>query len=120
MYRKKGKFGFGLHDIQVRVQRAIDMDALNIVIWIRKSDGTYFIGEPMELKFRRQKSGERQEPTLQISGELAGDLLDALTEELGNAGIKTKNDSKTEGILEAQSKHLSDLQELVFKERRKK
>jgi len=120
MYRKKGKFGFGMHDIQVRVQQAIDMDALNVVIWIRKPDGVYYIAEPMELKFRRHKRGERQEPSLQISGDMAGDLLDALTEELGNKGIKTKSDSKTEGLLEAQSKHLADMQSLVFKGREKK
>lgn len=115
MYRKKGKFGFGMHDIQVRVQQAINMDALNIMIWMRSGDGTYHVVEPMELKFRPVKENtEWGEPSLQIPGDIAGDLVDALVQALGDRGIKTQSDSKTEGLLEAQTKHLEDLQRIVF------
>ena len=120
MHRKEGKFGFGLHDIKVSVQRSVYMDALDIVIWMRSMSGVYHMAKPMKLEFEAYKQDTAlREPTLQLSGDIAGDLLDALVGELGDKGIKTKNDSKTEGLLEAQTEHLKDLQSIVFKGKKK-
>ena len=117
-YRKKDKLGMGLHDIQVRVQRAMDMMAWNVLIFRRRPDGGHDIAEPMQLKWRDIGSGEGRvvEPTMCISEEIAGDIMDAVVSELGDMGIKTRNDSKIEGVLEAQSKHLEDMRRIIFME----
>jgi len=115
-YRKKDKFGMGLSRIEVRVQRAMDMDAFNVLIFQRNPDGKMFTLKPMELEWVEVGSGHSLQPTMTIGGMLAGDLLDALIQEMGTQGIKTQRDSKTEGILEAQTKHLSDMRRIVFME----
>lgn len=42
--------------------------------------------------------------------------LVALAEAFANYGIKTPNDHKVEGLLEAKDQHLQDMRKLIFKE----
>lgn len=116
--RKKNRFGYGMHDVRIKVRSCPYMDAYDLVIYIRGSDGVYHVAEPMELKFKKMgDSSALHEPTLRVDSDVAGDLLDALLEEMGRKGIKTQEDSRVEGRLEAMSEHLNDMRQLVFERR---
>jgi hypothetical protein len=115
-YRKKDKFGMGLHNVQIRVQRAIDMDAYNILIFTRANNGDMRIVKPMKFEFQTIGRGDRiMEPSLQLDGMIAGDLLDAMLKEAGDMGLKTQEDSKIQGLYEATLRHLRDMRRIVFK-----
>ena len=55
-------------------------------------------------------------PTFSLSGYDAGQTMKALADAIAEQGIKTDEDKKREGKLEAIEKHLADMRNLVFKE----
>lgn len=57
---------------------------------------------------------ENSKPTYHIKDLVARELVTQLTK----LGVKPVEQSKVEGQYEAQSKHLADLQRLVFREKR--
>ena len=48
-------------------------------------------------------------------GSFTSQQLQALADGLAREGLKTTNDAKNEGLLEATNKHLEDMRSLVFK-----
>ena len=57
------------------------------------------------------------EPSISIDGLIAGEFLEKFAEALGQMGIKTDNDHKIQGLLEATKYHLEDMRGLVFKKK---
>ena len=115
MRRKDEQLGLGLHKFRIKVQHALTSFGLNIFI-AKEINGKLYTAKPVQWEFVELKEGCKTEPTLRLEETEAGDLTDALVEELGRRGIKTQSDSKIEGLLEAQTKHLTNLQKLLFKE----
>jgi len=79
-----------------------------------RTDSERFIAKPINLEFEKLIPGESQ-PTLRLSHQIAGKFLKALAEALDKEGIKTENDFKIQGLLEANKYHLEDMRKLVFK-----
>lgn len=64
------------------------------------------------------KEGGRPQPDVALHfAELDDDQLKAFADALATFGIKTKNDSKNEGLLEATRYHLEDMRRLAFEKR---
>jgi len=73
------------------------------------------VAKPMKIVFERLEPGQAIEgPTLSIPINAGREFLQSLREALDSLGVQPKNESKNEGILEAQTKHLEDMRRLVF------
>ena len=57
-----------------------------------------------------------QSPTMRLSQEIAGQFFKALADALSNRGVRTENDNRLLGMLEARNEHLQDMRKLVFKD----
>lgn len=78
-----------------------------------KCNGKRFIAKPVNLEFKELETGDL--PTLRLSNVVAEQFLKGLAEALDKQGIKTENDFKIQGLLEAKENHLEDMRKLVFK-----
>lgn len=54
-----------------------------------------------------------QEPSLYLPGRLGEEVMQAMAEAFAKRGIKTENDHKIQGTLEATNRHLEDLRTLL-------
>lgn len=71
----------------------------------------YFIdGDTVKTEMVKEGTIEFPKPTLTVPGEFLQPFADALA----NGGVKTHNDHKNEGLLEATREHLADMRSLVF------
>jgi len=86
-----------------------------IIISYKNNSGEYFVAKPMKLEFEKvDPSKVVEEPTLRIGVEFSEDFFPALAAALDSQGIKTENDHKIQGLLEAKESHLQDMRKLVF------
>lgn len=76
----------------------------NMVETIRKNDEPYVLND------------DKYKPFMIIPMQMAQSFLLELTKVLSGMGIRTENEHKTEGKLEAVEKHLEDMQKIVFKQ----
>lgn len=84
-------------------------------------DGRRMIGKPMDILFETYYEGESNiKPTISINYDYAEQFLAAFAKELDNKGIKTENDHKIIGTLEATRIHLEDMRRLVFDKAKQK
>lgn len=85
------------------------------------SCGIERVALPMKLEWKDLDKNciEPQSPSLRIESRLAEELLRALAEALDKEGVKTENDYKIAGVLEATKKHLDDMRTLVLKKEKK-
>lgn len=91
------------------------------IYFLNRDVGKLFVAKPMQFNWVEHKECESVEPSLRISDFYASDLLKALAEALDKKGIKTENDFKIQGLLEATKYHLNDMRRLVFgKNKRRK
>ena len=76
-----------------------------------------YIAKPMKIVFEEFNPVECKlhEPSLRIDDEVSRDFLKAFAEALDGQDIKTDNDHKIKGLLEAKEAHLQDMRKLVFK-----
>jgi len=81
-----------------------------------KQDGKRWIAKPVELTFEEMKSGEIHKPTLDIPD--ADELLEALAIALNKAKVQLPDKPFIEGKMVATEKHLEDMRNLVFKEKK--
>jgi len=75
------------------------------------------MAKPMVLDFEEidyQNKGI-PEPSLKLTNNFAQPFLKALAEALDKQGVKTENDFKIQGLLEATKYHLEDMRKLTFK-----
>ena len=86
-------------------------------VWVvnKKGEET-FILKPFVFEMIKEERNSFNEPTMRLSGELAEAFLLAFAEALDKQGIKTDNDFKIRGLLEAKESHLQDMRSLVFKQ----
>jgi len=74
------------------------------------------VAQPMKLEFKEVKKEDKiEEPTLRLSCSIKDEFLKAMAEALDKEGIKTENDFKIQGLLEATKYHLEDMRKIVFK-----
>ncbi len=101
-------------EIEVLTQQDFSTGELQVFIRVRYGDGSMSVAKPVNLVFERVEPGIRVvDPTLRISRDLAPKFLKALAECMDKEGIKTENDHKIQGLLEATKLHLKDMRELV-------
>lgn len=100
--------------MKVYIRKELYGEGIDIA-FVENRDGKRFIVKPMRMELQEIGDGGIEEPSLRISHHIAPDFLKALAEALDEAGIKTENDFKLQGILEATKKHLADMRKLVFK-----
>ncbi len=83
----------------------------------------YNIGKDGNMIETRRKDSEpyvlnddKYKPFMIIPMQMAESFLLGFTKALAGMGIRTENEHKTEGRLEATEKHLEDMQKIVFKQ----
>lgn len=86
-----------------------------LIAIFKNENGQRYIARPVELVFEPYEELNTFGPTMTVPEYLAKDLMKALAEELDQKGIKTENDFKIQGLLEAKESHLQDMRKLVFK-----
>ena len=59
------------------------------------------------------ENGTKQEPSLHLPGRLGEEVMQAMAEAFSKRGVKTENDHKIQGTLEATKYHLEDLRKLL-------
>lgn len=94
--------------IKVRVG-SNDFGNIIIIGIFDEGDGRSRIAKPMNISFIEYDEMSPSEPTLKLPHDLAVQLFHALAEALDKQGIKTDNDHKIAGILEATRYHLEDM-----------
>jgi len=107
-----------MEEVKVYIRRELYGRGIEIVFFIERENKRY-VAKPMELEFEEHEEGTKIEPTLRIDHFLAPKFLKALAEALDKEGVKTENDYKLQGILEATKKYLEDMRRLVFGRRYK-
>ncbi len=100
--------------MKVYIQKEIYSDSIGI-LFAEEKNGKRYIAKPVQLEFTEYDIDTSTEPTIRISHFLAPDFLKALAEALDKEQIKTENDFKIQGLLEATKRHLEDMRRLVFK-----
>lgn len=82
-------------------------------------NGERSIAKPIDPIFVRVEEASTMniEPTLRLSVINGESLIDTLLSEITRMGKKPESIHKLEGVLEAQQKHLQDLQKLIFEKR---
>lgn len=63
------------------------------------------------------ENGVQGEPSLILPGRLGEEVMQAMAEAFSKRGIKTENDHKIQGTLEATKYHLEDLRKILKIER---
>lgn len=101
MYTKK---------VWVMERRGNDMVYYNIGKDGNMVETTHLGNEPYIL------NDDKYKPFMIIPMQMAQSFLLEFTKALAGMGIRTENEHKNEGRLEATEKHLADLQKIVFKQ----
>ena len=100
-------------NFKVYIYREWD-DAVRIAFVVTRN-GIRHIAKPVDLIFTPMNEEAENPPTLKLSSGNAGNFFSAFAEALDKQGIKTENDFKIQGKLEAKESHLQDMRRLVFK-----
>lgn len=94
----------------------------SVQIWMIKNDHNGRWNMSMEggsIQFTNFAPGNildnHLKPLLELPMPYANELFREINQEFSRKGIKTKDESRTEGVLEATEKHLSDMQTIAFK-----
>lgn len=85
---------------------------LEIIFW-EERDGKVYAVQPMEMIFKECPGGATTGPSLRIAGAYANEFMKAFAEALDKKGVKTENDHKIAGTLEATRFHLEDMRKLL-------
>lgn len=73
-----------------------------------------YVAKPVDFEWIETPEGSDIKATMRFDSSLSDELLKALAESLDQHGIKTDNDFKIKGLLEAKEEHLKDLRILVM------
>ncbi len=82
--------------------------------------GKVMIAKPVTLEFEEVDQTVSQDGTLFVHGVVANQFMQSLADALAGQQVKTENDHKIEGVLEATKAHLTDMRQLVFEPRQLK
>lgn len=97
----------------VKVYREPWSATINFMFGQEREDGKLYIVKPMEMTLEPYKEGEHRDPSLRIGYDMAPQFLKALAEALAEEGVKTDNDHKIQGLLDATKYHLEDMRKLM-------
>jgi hypothetical protein len=107
-------------DIQTDIHvQAYDYTEEIHIRFIRKdSDGKLYFAKPLKLEFSEKphKEGAQPTSTLILTQNESVKIFGELRKVFEFQGLRTKDESRLEGILEATNKHLDDMRKLVFKD----
>lgn len=98
--------------IKVKIHRPFDTLGLGITIYDER-DRKIWVAKPVELVFEPLEVGQYCKPTMHIDYYMEKEFLKAMAEELNEQGVKTDNDHKIIGTLEATKYHLEDMRMLM-------
>lgn len=101
-------------ELKVRVAYGPWRDEVGILFEIVGYDGRRGIVQPVDFIVKTIEEGAVVEPTFHLNKETAKNLLEALK----GLGIKTEDQSKVEGMLEATKYHLEDMRQINGLERK--
>jgi hypothetical protein len=99
--------------MDVRAQRTIYNDSIDILLVDRFENGCYTVAEPLMMKVMEPGQAITG-PTFKLTPTEAQRLMD----ELWVCGLRPSEGSGSAGALAATERHLKDMQKLVFKEPR--
>jgi hypothetical protein len=88
--------------------------AVEFYISYKDQNGRRMVGLPMEFVFEAHEEGRQYPPTWRIDAFEAQDFLTALANALDEQGVKTDNDHKIAGTLEATRVHLDDMRRIAL------
>ena len=89
-------------------------DVFEMLIIEDMGDGRRAVVLPMKMELRvLERGGRIEEPSLQLDGNIYKPLMKAMAEALDKEGIKTDNDAKLQGTIDATRYHLEDLRTLL-------
>ena len=84
------------------------------ILFTEERNGKRYVVKPVDLVFEEVKDNSATEPTIRFDHFLAPEFLKALAEALDKHNIKTENDFKIQGLLEATKYHLEDMRKITF------
>lgn len=106
------------HDVLVRANEY--SDGIEIFFIKRDGDGLRYFAKPFKIEYmdNPHEPGTTfpPTPTITLNGDDAIRLQGDLRDIFDFKGLRTKDESRLEGILESQTKHLEDMRKLVFDE----
>ena len=99
---------------RVIIRKSPFTDALDFYFVDSHGPGQQRVARPVDLVFEPLAEGAMPKgPTMTVGGPWAEPFLHALAEALDDENVKTENDHKIAGTLEATKGHLADLQVLL-------
>jgi len=103
-------------DWKVRIDRPIWQHGLSFYV-LRHTGGFLELlqADGKLIRIADGATSDKIKPTFVLSGLDGKQMMIALAEALETEGVKTPNDFKVQGLLEATREHLSDMRKLVFK-----
>lgn len=108
---------FKYQDITVGIFNE-DLDRTKLISISTNQGGKEFLFKGADLKEKKELSEffwNTDDYTFKIPTRIADILFKAIYQTLSEEGYKPENEHKVHGILEAQTKHLEDMRNLVFK-----
>ena len=93
------------------IDDTIAFQGVKVYVYRRDRDEIEVVEFGKETTLKKYKHGECFD---RPSFTLPRNLLKRLAEAIQNMGVQLDSQSKTEGVLEAQTKHLEDMRKLVF------
>ena len=101
---------------EIRIWHSYDTDQTHIIIFDRTDRENRVINlYTGVIKVLSEYEKIPDEFILKIPNIMAAQFFQAFAEALDQQGIKTENDFKIQGLLEATKYHLEDMRKLVFK-----
>ena len=90
---------------------------IHLTFVMKGADGKLYFAKPLKIEFSEEphKPGLMEEATLILSSDNAIRIHGEMRDIFEHKGLRTKDESRLEGVLEATDKHLQDMRTLVFK-----
>lgn len=101
--------GFEPGDWKVRIEPIMFCDGIRFYIWRSRSGYTEHLGKDGYIQVVPEGMATIIDPTLELKGFEARSIMAALAEALADQGVKTPNDHRLQGVLDAQTAHLQDM-----------
>ena len=104
--------------MEIKIWHAYDTRQTNIIILDRTYHDSRVVNlYTQEMKILKEMEKIPDEFILKIPDIMAKEFFKAFAEALDQQGIKTENDFKIQGLLEAKKEHLEDMRRLVFRKK---
>lgn len=111
-----------MSDWKVKLERPVWGDIVDLYLFRRIAEGEVEFmsqdskGQQILVRINTFEATEKVKPTLRIGGRESAEILKAFANAIQEHGIRTDQDAKISGLLEATKEHLSDMRRLVFEQ----